>query len=145
MELEEGEVVGSKTCEEACVKSKDEKRIFNCRMSLPSGFLEAVVKACTKEVPTCSSEPIRSRVFKLVNKKVPGVKLNCKKSVGQIVAVLEDVSEPDPSALEHLDLRPPQSSLPPFTMMMHQQVNTDISCKEETNFLLRINQLTCFF
>ena len=114
MELEEGEVVES----EACVKSKEEERIFNCRLSLPSGFLEAVVKACTREVPTRSSEPTRKRVLKLVKKKVSGVKEVCKKRV------LEESSssEPDPSALEHLDLRPPQSSYPPFTMMMHQQV-----------------------
>ena len=114
MELEEGEVVES----EACVKSKEEERVFNCRLSLPSGFLEAVVKACTREVPTRSSEPTRKRVLKLVKKKVSGVKEVCKKRV------LEESSssEPDPSALEHLDLRPPQSSYPPFTMMMHQQV-----------------------
>jgi len=139
IELEEGEIIEAEACEEAFVESKEEERIFKCSsITLPSGFLEAVVKACTKEVPTCSSEPIRSRVSKLVNKKVPGVKVNCKKSVGQIVAVktvLEEVSEPDPSALEHLDLRPPQSSHPPFTMMMHQQVVsalTDVGFKKRS-------------
>merc|ERR1719500_1135769 len=108
MELEEGEVIES----EICVESQDVERVF----ILPSGFLEAVVKACTKE-------PAGRSGLKLVKKKVPSVKEGCKKALEQKV-VLEDASnsEPDPSALEHLDLRPPQSSHPPFTLMMHQQV-----------------------
>ena len=118
MELEEGEVIES----EICVESQDVERVF----ILPSGFLEAVVKACTKE-------PAGRSGLKLVKKKVPSVKEGCKKALEQKV-VLEDASnsEPDPSALEHLDLRPPQSSHPPFTLMMHQQVNSDFSAPLHT-------------
>jgi len=112
MELEEGEVFET----EVCVESQEEERVFNVSMSLPSGFLEAVVKACTKE-------PAVGSVLKLVKKKAPAINEGCKKSFEQ-KAALEDArsSEPDPRALEHLDLRPPQSSYPPFTLMMHQQV-----------------------
>ena len=117
MELEEGEVFET----EVCVESQEEERVFNVSMSLPSGFLEAVVKACTKE-------PAVGSVLKLVKKKAPAINEGCKKSFEQ-KAALEDArsSEPDPRALEHLDLRPPQSSYPPFTLMMHQQVNADLS------------------
>ena len=118
VELEEGEVIEA----EACVDNKDEERVFDSSLSLPSGFLEAVVEACTRK-------PAGRRVSRLVEKKVPRVEEGSKKEFEQ-KAVLESASssEPDPSALEHLDLRPPRSSYPPFTLMMHQQVIAELSC-----------------
>ena len=133
MELEEGEVFET----EVCVESQEEERVFNVSMSLPSGFLEAVVKACTKE-------PAVGSVLKLVKKKAPAINKGCKKSFEQ-KAALEDArsSEPDPRALEHLDLRPPQSSYPPFTLMMHQQVNADLSAF--LHIFLCFHTITGFF
>ena len=129
MELEEGIVMEPDTWEQFGLQSKGQEKAHSHSMSLPPGFLKGIIEACTREVPANSSKLAVKLPEVHVNVKV-NVKRPVVQNIPQMVqkapfkATRENVSssEPDPSALEHLDLRPPESDYPPFTMMMHQQV-----------------------
>ena len=129
MELEEGIVMEPDTWEQFGLQSKGKEKAHSHSMSLPPGFLKGIIEACTREVPANSSKLAVKLPEVHVNVKV-NVKRPVVQNIPQMVqkapfkATRENVSssEPDPSALEHLDLRPPESDYPPFTLMMHQQV-----------------------